>query len=339
MASLHDQDGNADSSSGTILSTLNQVTITAGDLVYWEGKWEGANGANPSFDTGASTPVASVACAVVDNPVETMHTASGWWVATATGSFTPRMVLDAARNFRTLRVWVISPDVAGSVWTLDAATTVATTSGNSTATPTAGPLSATRKGVAFAGFGAFSSVSLTAGAGWTIPSEFAGASFLPNEYRLVSGAGSITANGTLSGSPHTNTMLAIFGETVASSDVSGSATLEDAGAGGTLQGNLSNLSGGATLDDGSAGGGLSGAASASITTAALKNNTGTVLAGLLVDWVMAIRLSDKATTLYLAQTTNASGQLVLGGLAAGDHLVVTSNAAGTAAGARKYTAA
>lgn len=101
------------------------------------------------------------------------------------------------------------------------------------------------------------------------------------------------------------------------------------------------LSGDAALDVLSAAGSLTGLAG-TITTAPLKNNAGTPLSGLLVDWAMAIRLSDRSTVTFLAVTTNGAGQLVLTDAAlvpGADYLLVTSNTAGTAAGVRKYAAA
>lgn len=80
-----------------------------------------------------------------------------------------------------------------------------------------------------------------------------------------------------------------------------------------------------------------------ITTAPIKNNTGTVLTSLTIAKVVAIRLSDMTlAATYSNVTTHATtGVLVLNGgsLVDGvDYLVVTSSADGLDAGVRKYTA-
>lgn len=80
-----------------------------------------------------------------------------------------------------------------------------------------------------------------------------------------------------------------------------------------------------------------------ITSAPLKNNTGTLLASTLVDKVAAYKLADmNLAASWSAQTTNGSGVLALtaGGLVAGTtYLLVLSSTDGSAVGVKAYTAA
>jgi hypothetical protein len=78
--------------------------------------------------------------------------------------------------------------------------------------------------------------------------------------------------------------------------------------------------------------------SATITSSVFKNNTGTVLSGLTVQKVWAIPLG---TPDFTNVVTDGSGIMSItdGTLSAGDYLLVTSNADGSAVGVKKYTAA
>lgn len=77
-----------------------------------------------------------------------------------------------------------------------------------------------------------------------------------------------------------------------------------------------------------------------ITTDALEDETGAVLASTLIAKVAAVRLSDMSVAATWAnQTTSAGGVLTLqhAALTAVAHIVVTSSATGAAAGAKAYT--
>lgn len=211
MATFNDTALANDNSSGTTLSTADALAVTAGDLVYVVAKWEGADGASVTFDTGASTPTFSVACALVNSTATDLHSATAYWVATSTGTINPRMVLDSARSFRAFKAFSVTP-ASGKTWSLGNTASNASISGGSSNTPSSGSASATGPGVAFGTFGIYSSLTLTPGSGWTQPAEFNTASFACGEYQIVSGAGTLTADGTLSGSPHWIAMLAIFNE-------------------------------------------------------------------------------------------------------------------------------
>lgn len=211
MGTLNDTALGNDNSSGTVLATDDALNVTAGDLVYVAAKWESSNGATPSFDTGPSTPSFSVACALVDSTATDMHSATAYWIADAGGTVTPRLVLDSARSYRALKAFSVTP-ASGKTWSLGNVASNASISGGSSNAPSSGAAAATGPGVAFGSFGIYSSLTLTPGAGWTQPAEFNSASFVCAEYQIVGAAGSLTADGTLSGSPHWIAMLAIFNE-------------------------------------------------------------------------------------------------------------------------------
>ena len=82
--------------------------------------------------------------------------------------------------------------------------------------------------------------------------------------------------------------------------------------------------------------------SGTITTEVWKNNTGTPLTSLTVPKLAALKLSDMTLAAsWTGQTTNGSGIMTLvsiGLVAATDYLLVASNADGSSAGVKKYTA-
>lgn len=88
--------------------------------------------------------------------------------------------------------------------------------------------------------------------------------------------------------------------------------------------------------------GVSVAGSATITSAAFRNNTGTLLNNTVIAKLAALRLSDMTLAVsWSNQMTNGAGVLALtsGSLtSATDYLLVASNADGSAVGAGKYTA-
>ena len=97
----------------------------------------------------------------------------------------------------------------------------------------------------------------------------------------------------------------------APSDLSGNVTLDNAVAAGAFSSIASSLSGGVTLDDAVAAG-VFGVAPGVLTITSIKNNTGTLLAGVTLPNVVVIRRSDRVALLALtAQVINGSGALVI----------------------------
>lgn len=88
--------------------------------------------------------------------------------------------------------------------------------------------------------------------------------------------------------------------------------------------------------------GVGVAGSATITSSAFRNNTGTLLNNTVIAKLAALRLSDMTLAVsWSNQMTNGAGVLALtsGSLtSATDYLLVASNADGSAVGVGKYTA-
>src|SRR5690349_21221448 len=122
MATLHDTALGADTNNASTLSTADTLTVTTGDLVVAALKWEGANGATVTFDTGAATPTFTAANAAEFHAANgDLSGASAYWTATSSGSVTVRSVLSGNRPFRVLKVYAVTP-AGGTSLALDAVT-------------------------------------------------------------------------------------------------------------------------------------------------------------------------------------------------------------------------
>ena len=131
-------------------------------------------------------------------------------------------------------------------------------------------------------------------------------------YRVYSGAtsgerGAITASvGT-----HYESVLVAYNAVAASPTLTGNVTLDNAVAAGSFSSIASSLSGNVTLDDAVAAG-VFGIAPGVLTIPGIKNNTGTLLAGVTLPNVVVLRRGDRAALLALtAQVINGSGALVI----------------------------
>ena len=213
MATLHDTALATGDASGTTLSTADALAVTAGDLVVVGFKHEGATAAVTSVDTGASTPAFSVARATeIYAGNNDLNGFVYYWTATATGTINPRVVLAAARTFRKLKAYSFTP-AGGATWALGNTNSAQV----DTTTPSAGAADATAAGVSVAFFQMYASRALTVGAGWSEAAEFNLTDAQDTEYRLPTGAESITGNGTLDNTTPTIAQIATFSE-VASGD-------------------------------------------------------------------------------------------------------------------------
>ena len=131
-------------------------------------------------------------------------------------------------------------------------------------------------------------------------------------YRVYTGA--VTAERgapTGSSNAHYESVLVAYNAAAVPAAISGNVTLDDAVAAGSFSSIASSLSGGVTLDDSVAAGAF-GVAPGVLTVSGIKNNTGTLLAGVTLPNVVVIRRSDRAALLALtAQVINGSGALVI----------------------------
>lgn len=130
-------------------------------------------------------------------------------------------------------------------------------------------------------------------------------------------------------------------QTAQPSALTGSVTLDDIVASGSLSSIPSSLTGGITLDDIIAAGSL-GQAPGVLVTTAFKNWSGAVLASAVIPKVAVLRVSDMSLVYSATNvSTDASGIMTITNIAlvAGtQYLLVTCNAGGTAFGCAPFTA-
>ena len=196
MATLHDTA--LGSGSGTSTSTADALSVTAGDLVCAMVKWESGNGLTCTVDTGASTPTFATANAKYLSVGTNDHCGQTfYWTATSTGTVTVRASFDGSGSFIELQAYSFTPDSGGNTFVLSDAA-VAEGSSNS---PSSGSVTVDAAGVAIGSFSLYASATLTPGTGWSQPAELQSSNSLMTEYRLPSGSGTVTADGTVSGAP------------------------------------------------------------------------------------------------------------------------------------------
>lgn len=324
MATFHDSaKSGTDNSSGTSTPTADTLAVTAGDLIYVVCKWEGANGAVASVTDGVDT-YAEVT-PVQNHTNNDLHLRTFSTLATTTGTRTITFALDAARPYRRCSAISYTPAATKS-FALDAIATPPATP-NNTAAVSAGSASATDAGCAIASFGLYGDRTLTVGSGWTLPAELDNTMAIM-EHRAVTGAGSITGDGTFSGGVEWLAHLAIFKETGGGTtqDLAGAAAGQATATGAAAVGKplggaatgvaaaTANLAKTATLA-GSAQGQVSATGQlqggATITTPPLKNNTGTVLASEAGATVHVYTLAGALVVTKTGQTTNGSGVMAI----------------------------
>lgn len=210
MATLHDSAlGSASASSVGPLSTADALAVTVGDLVVVGNKWESGN-TTVINDSGAATPQFSVANAPRTEAGGLSVTgAINFWIATATGTINPRQTLGVARDFREIRAFSFTPG-AGKAFVLG---NINAADGPSSATAiSAGTASAAGSGIGVTAIALNGSRTITPGANWLEPAEFNTSISAHAEYQLISGAGTITGDATLSSAVEWVAQLALFTE-------------------------------------------------------------------------------------------------------------------------------
>lgn len=188
MATLNDTAVGTSDGSTTTVSCADALTVTAGDLVFVTMKHEEAL-TTVQVDTGASTPVFTTANAYRHHAGIDLGGYTAYWIATSSGTVTPRAVLGAARAFKQIKAFSVTP-AGGQTLALD---TVAAAEGTAGAA-SAGSASATAAGFSAVGLPIYSSVDIAPGTGWTEAAEHNNANSLNAEYRLQTGAGSLTGD-------------------------------------------------------------------------------------------------------------------------------------------------
>jgi hypothetical protein len=192
MATFNDADlGTADGSGTAIAATA--VNVAAGDLVVLFGKYEGAvdAGASASWD---QTVNEQGSIANKNHANNDLNGRMWYGRATSSGTIVGTLNTPAGRAFRKVHVLTFTP-AASKKLVFDVEGTAGT---GSTDTSTTSAASNTGNGCAVASFAYYGSVSSTEGAGWT-PGVGATTQSAFSEYRLLTGAGSITGNCTTTG--------------------------------------------------------------------------------------------------------------------------------------------
>lgn len=206
MATLHDTALGSNDSSGTSLATTDALTVSTGDLIYVVAKWEGSAGATASVADGTNTY--STANTLLAHGNGDMQQQTFYAIAAGSGTVSPAVTLSSARPYRKILAYSVTP-AGGQQFTTVGNVNAATGNG---AAVSAGSASATAAGFAGVGVTYYTTDTLTAGSGWTIPAEFASDSALKSEYQLQSGSGSLTGDGTSVVAGDFIAQIAIFNE-------------------------------------------------------------------------------------------------------------------------------
>jgi hypothetical protein len=204
-----DADRAADST-GTPLASLPipAVDCQSGDWYIVVAKWEGATGSTCSLSANQTTSQAG-ATAVLDQTStgDDLHGRMFYGQIDSGSSVVLTANFSPSRPYIGLDGYVFRP-AGGQVLVFDAAAT--STQGGSDNSPATGATSNAGAGAAVAGFALYNTLGLTEGSGWT--DQLNADASHQSEYRLLSGAGSITGNGTLSGTTFWIAMMVILKE-------------------------------------------------------------------------------------------------------------------------------
>lgn len=271
------------------------------------------------------------------------NSANGVWYALApsAGAHTVRL---STPTYSAMRVKATVIPMANVHQTTPVGTYVSYSSGGSSS-PTSSSVTVDAGGVAIAGHtvNADTEGSLTPGAGQTLCGTV-GRMFTTVDMAASYKAGATAMSFSWTGGALQNAQLVVPVKPAADAPAAtANITTDDAVFAGSAQPGASTAAGMAITTDAAVFNGSAGTVPGVITTTAFKNNTGAVQAGLTGLTVALLRFSDFALAGVLTgQTTNGAGilsmttQLATPGV---EYLVVTRNAAGTAIGAEKYTAA
>lgn len=208
MATLHDTALGTNDTSGTSLATADALTVTAGDCIFVVCKWEGASGSTASISDGSNSYTsvnAQVNHANGDLNGQTFVATAG-----STTTLTITLSLTSARPYRMIRAYSFTP-AGGQTLTQDAVN-AGSAAGGSSGAFSYGTASATGAGFSVMARQSYGGEVLTAGSGWSIAAEFTASSALPTQYQLQSGAGTITADGSISTGFDYIWQLAVFKE-------------------------------------------------------------------------------------------------------------------------------
>jgi hypothetical protein len=180
-----------DASSGTALASAT-VAVTAGDGVLVWCKYEGAvdTGTNVTFNQSVTLTGSG------SNKANSNNDLNGRWFyakASASGTIVATMNTPGSRPFRAVHCYTFTP-TSGQELVFDVASAGGEGNGAVLAI-SGGTMSVAGSGCAVGGFAYYSSISTTAGSGWTVGLGGATTS-CASEYRILSASGSIDCNAT-----------------------------------------------------------------------------------------------------------------------------------------------
>jgi hypothetical protein len=195
MATLHDTALGSNDAAGTSLATADALTVTAGDLIVVLFKHEGASDTWANGDCTDGTNSYTIANTAVHHTNTDLGSVTFYATAAGTGSITPA-VASASRPYRWIKAYSFTP-AASTTLQIGNIAAAQGASDSGTGAMSAGSASATAAGCAVVAFAQYASFPFTSvGSGWSEATEFStqGSASLKSEYRLQSGAGSLTGD-------------------------------------------------------------------------------------------------------------------------------------------------
>lgn len=194
MATLHDTAMGLDDAAGTSLGTTDTLAVTAGDLIVVLFKHEGAADTWANGDCTDGTNTYTIGNAALHHSNGDLGAITFYATAAGSGNITPT-VTSASRTYRSIKAYSFTPAASKTLQVGNTAAVQGTADANGLMS--AGSASATAAGCAVVSFAHYASWDFEAlGSGWSEATEFdtQGASALKTEYRLQTGAGSLTGD-------------------------------------------------------------------------------------------------------------------------------------------------
>lgn len=180
-----------DNASGLSLATSSGIAVQAGDCIVVFSKWEDGSTTATISDNAAGSSNTYTNRSTVNHSNASLCTRMHTAIAKASETLTITQTLSVSRSFR--RCWVlVGRPAGGTVFFYEGGVSAQGTS----AAASSGALSIWGAGYSVAAFGEFAGATWTPGSGWTEAID----NNAMAEYRLPTGATSITGDGTPSGS-------------------------------------------------------------------------------------------------------------------------------------------
>jgi hypothetical protein len=209
MATIHDFDSAATGGASATTSTIS-IDVTAGDLIYVSAACEQATTTIAYTDSASNSYVVNADNAVLSHANGDLHSSAGYATAGTTATITITATFGAARTWRSIIAFSVTP-AGGTTLSFDDAVQATATS----STPSAGTLTATTAaGFILSVFRTYGARDLTAGTGYTTgaPINTTSTDGHLGQYRSHSSATTYTGDGTFSSSSEYVANAAVFKE-------------------------------------------------------------------------------------------------------------------------------